>query len=335
MAVSNLSKQLITFGIGVGVGVGGTYSLYQWNARRSAENYSRQLRGQLTPKEKELEAQNTSLGTARSQLESQQALEAHYKAQLSDKDAAFEKFRQEHELRINSLTDDIESLQQRVRQGRGRATEKAAAPTPGAPSTAPQRPVISYDYSDVDGRFHLYDPDIWVEGNETLDVKQSFHLKGEVFAQENGSLMTERLQLSEVVKAADGSYREVAQATLVDAHFNYVNPPPPPTPDRKGWGLSVLLTMGPSFSRQDDTPWVRFGGAVNLFRLGQFGLAGGISSNLDFRTMPRFIEGTGGEVLVTWRPLSRLNVMLGAGVHLPLAEPTRVQPALNAGFILY
>ncbi|KFA87950.1 hypothetical protein [Archangium violaceum] len=324
---------LITFGLGVGLGAEGCSRYHQWHAPSSA-TYARQLNGQLTPEEKQLEAQNTLLGTAQSQLESQKALEAQYKAQLSEKDAAFEKFRQEHALRIQSLTDDVESLQQQVRQGRGRAAETTVVPTPGTPNTPAQRPAITYDYSDTDGRFHLYDPDIWVEGNETLDVKQLFHLKGEVFAQENGSLMTERLQLSEVVKAVDGSYREVAQATLAEAHFDYVNPPPPPAPSQNGWGLSVLLTVGPTFSSLPDAPWVRFGGAVNVFRMGHFGLAGGLSSAFDFRS-EQFIRGTGGDVLVTWRPRSQLNLMLGGGVHLPLVDPTRVRPALVAGFVLY
>ena len=96
----------------------------------------------------------------------------------------------------------------------------------------------------------------------------------------------------------------------------------------------MLLTVGPTFSSQPDAPWVRFGGAVNVFRLGQFGLAGGLSSTFDVRS-EQFLRGTGGDVLVTWRPLSQLNLMLGAGVHLPLVDPTRVRPALVAGFVLY
>lgn len=331
MTSTNPSRSFLSLGLGVGLGAAATAMLL-YPKTQSAETYARQLHGQLSDKERELEAMNTSLGTAQSRLVSQNSLEEQYKAQLSDKDAAFEKFRQAHDLRIKSMSENLEALRQQVHQGRGHATELAAASPPGSPAAPSSRPVIAYEYSDSQGRFHLSDPNIWVEGDETLDVNQLFLLKGEVFAQKNGSLMTERLQLSEVVKARDGSYTEVAHATLADAHFQYTNPPLPPEPNRDGLGLSVLLTVGPSFSSQTSVPWVRFGGAVNVLRLGSFGLAGGLSS--DFRPQ-RPLDGTGGEVLVTWQPHPRLNVMLGAGVHLPLTDPTRVQPALNAGFILY
>lgn len=336
MTFTNPSRPLVALGIGVGLGVVGTTLYYQWSARKFDHNYTRQLEGRLTDKERQLEAQNAQLGTAQSKLMSQDELEKRYQAQLSEKDKAFEAFRREHDLKIKSMTDDLESLQERVSNGRGRVTEVAPQPAPGNPSTPAWRPAIAYDYSDADGRFHLTDPDIWVEGNETLDVKQLFELKREVFAQTNGSLMTERLQLAEVVKAEDGSYREVAQASLVNAHFTYVNPPPPPpASSQNGLGLSWMLTAGLRVPGPWHPRWVRFGGAVNVFQLGELGLAGGLSSDLELDTLNQFLHGTGGEVLVTWRPDSRLNVRLGAGIHLPLANPTAVQPALNVGFILY
>ncbi|PTL83706.1 hypothetical protein DAT35_09500 [Vitiosangium sp. GDMCC 1.1324] len=296
---------------------------------RAHREYARQLEGRLTEKERQLEALNTRLGTAQSQLERQSDLENQYKAQLTEKDAAFESFRKQHDLVVRSMSDSLSSLHEQVHGGREQVRVVETPPTPGG--TAPAQPVISYEYVDPNGRFHLSDPNIWKEGDELLEIQQLFRMRGQVFQQKDGALQTERVQLFEVVKKEDGSYQELAEASLVDSHFSY-NTPPPPAPSEQPWAVKPLLTLGAWLPRQrDESLPVRLGAAAQVLRLGPFGLAAGLS----YEIAPE--PALGPDVLVTFRPSPRLNVSVGAGVHLPLWGRDQLQfaPTVNACFHLY
>jgi hypothetical protein len=298
---------------------------------REAE-YQRQLSGKLTDREKEIEALNTQLGLARSQLVTQDSLDEKYKALLTAQDAAFEQFRREHALALKSISNSILALQQETRGGTETAHEVTPSPAvPGQSATPAGRPVIAYEYTDTQGRFHLSDPDIWVQGDEVLQMKQFFRVKGTVLQQVDGSLMTERVQLLEVApEGKAGQYRQLAEASLVDADFTYSNPPVE-GPSRGGlkFGPSWMATLGTSF-RSDAL--LRFGGSARLVRLGGFGLATGLSS--DFESW----EGTGGDAFVTYTPSihgRELGLVVGGGVHLPIGGSTRVRPNLTLNFVIY
>jgi hypothetical protein len=297
------------------------YQSQEWQ-RREAE-YQRQLAGHLTAREKEIEALNTKLGTAQSQLVTQADLDKKYEALLTSRDADFEKFRREHALALKSISTSILSLQEQVQTGTERA--QVEKPAEGQPPGA--QPVISYEYADKEGRFHLADPDIWKEGDEQLTLKQLFRVQGTVLRQVDGSLMSERVQLQEVASDGSGKYRELAQAQLVDANFTYSNPPDEPAPAPTG--MSLMATMGTSLS---SSSLLRFGASARVFRLGSAGLAGGMSS--DFKSL----EGSGGDAFVTYSPHLRgreLGLVLGGGVHLPLGGSQRVRPNLTLSFVVY
>jgi hypothetical protein len=295
--------------------------------RREAE-YQRQLSGHLTAREKEIEALNTRLGTAHSQLVTQSDLDKKYRELLTSRDAEFEKFRKEHALALKSLSTAIFDLQEQV-QG-GKESAHVVSPPPGQPGegAAPAvQPVIAYEYVDKEGRFHLTDPNIWSEGDEVLLLKQLFRVQGTVLRQEDGSLMSERIQLQEVSKEAEGKYRELAVAQLVDANFTYANPPEDAPPPNQG--ISYMATLGTSFRSEG---MLRFGASARVLRLGSAGLAGGLSS--DFNSL----EGSGGDAFLTYTPSLRgreLGLVLGGGVHLPLGGSTRVRPNLTLSFVIY
>jgi hypothetical protein len=300
---------------------------------REAE-YQRQLAGHLTENEKQIEAFNAQLGMMRSQLVTPADLDKKYTALLTARDADFEKFRRDHALIVKSLSDSIFELKQRAPDGMEEAHEEPS-PASGLGDTATPsvKPVISYAFADKDGRIHLNDPDIWVQGDEDLEMKQFFRVKGTVVQQKDGSLMAERIQLLEVFPdgQAAGQYHELAEARLVDASFTYANPPQegPPSGGWVKWGPGWMATMGTSFRSEH---LLRFGASASVVRLGDVGLAGGLSSDFDS------LEGSGGDAFVTYSPTFRgkqLGLALGGGVHLPIGGTTRVRPNLTLNFIVY
>ncbi|MCP3140070.1 hypothetical protein [Pyxidicoccus xibeiensis] len=317
----------------LGSAAGGAYLFHRYSnadwERREAE-YQRQLQGHLTAREKEIEALNTQLGTARSQLVTQDDLDKKYAALLTSRDADFEKFRREHDLALKSISNSLFSLKQRAEDGMEEA--HVVGPAPAAPGGTPApdaKPVIAYAFADKQGRVHLTDPDIWVQGDEDLEMQQYFRVKGTVVQQTDGSLMAERIQLVEVFQ--EGSeYRELAEARLVDANFTYSNAPQEGPPSRwVKWGPGWMATVGTSFRSERV---LRFGASASVVRLGDVGLAGGMSSDFDS------LEGSGGDAFVTYTPSYKgrqLGVALGGGVHLPLGGTQRVRPNLTLNFIVY
>lgn len=318
----------------LGAAAAGAYAYHRYRDadwERRYNEYQRQLHGQLTESEKQMQALNTQLGVARAQLVTQDTLDAKYHALLTARDADFEQFRREHALALKSISNSLLELQEQEQGGTETAREVPPAPTqPGEPATPSARPVITYEYTDKEGRFHLADPDIWVQGDETLQLKQFFRVEGTVLQQTNGSLMTERVQLVEVTPDGSGQYRTVAQARLLDADFTYANAPlegPPPALVK--WGPAYMATIGSSFRTSS---LLRFGASARVVQVGPVGLAGGASS--DFQSL----EGSGGDAFLTYTPSFRgreLGLVLGGGVHLPVGGTQRVRPNVTLNFVVY
>ncbi|WPB80006.1 hypothetical protein KYC5002_12770 [Archangium violaceum] len=202
-------------------------------------------------------------------------------------------------------------------------------PPPGEPTVPSVHPVIAYEYTDPEGRVQLKDPNIWVQGDEELQLQQLFRVEGTVLQQTNGSLMTERVQLQEVSADGTGKYRELAAARLVDASFTYANAPLAGPPGGLKWGPSWMATVGTSFRSES---LLRVGASARVVKWGPVGLAAGLSS--DFLSL----EGSGGDAFVTFTPSVKgreLGLVLGGGVHLPLGGTQRVRPNLTVSFVVY
>jgi hypothetical protein len=313
---------------------GGAYAYHHYREadwERRYDEYQRQLQGKLTESEKQTQALNTQLGVAHAQLVTQGTLDEKYRALLSAQDANFEKFRREHALALQSLSHSVFELQQREQGGTETAREEPPAPTqPGGPLPLAAQKVISYEFTDKEGRVHLKDPDIWVQGDEELQMEQFFQVEGTVLQQTDGSLMTERLQLIEVSPEGMGKYRPLTQARLVEANFTYANAPQQAPPQGLvKWGPSYMATLGTSFR---PTNLLRFGGSVRAVQVGPVGLAGGLSS--DFHSL----EGSGGDAFLAYTPSlggRELGLVLGGGVHLPVGGTQRVRPNVTLNFVVY
>ncbi|QRO02059.1 hypothetical protein JRI60_25135 [Archangium violaceum] len=318
----------------IGSAAGGAYAYHRYKDadwERRDDEYQRQLQGKLTESEKQMQELNTQLSLARAQLVTQGTLEEKYQAQLTARDADFEKFRLEHALALKSISNAVFELRQQELGGTQTAREEPPAPTrPGEPTIPPDQRAISYEFTDKEGRVHLEDPNIWVQGDEKLQLAQFFRVEGTVLQQTDGSLMTERVQLIEVAPEGTGKYRPLTQARLVDADFTYANAPREGAPPALvKWGPSFMATIGSSFRTAS---LLRFGGSARVVQVGPVGLAGGLSS--DFQSL----EGSGGDAFLTYTPSFRgrqLGLVLGGGIHLPLGGTQRVRPNVTLNFVIY
>ncbi|MBZ4415749.1 hypothetical protein [Myxococcus sp. RHSTA-1-4] len=289
--------------------------------------YQRQLSGELSAKEKEIEAPDPELDLARARLETRAQLEQQYRAQLTKKDEDFEAFRKSHGLRVQSLSNALFELQQQARNGTAKAQVVEPASRPGECAPDLGQTPIAYEYADADGRVRLTDPNIWLQGDERLTLTQRFRVRGTVLRQVDGSLMTDRVELIEISPKGEGKPRELARAALEDASFSYANAPhevPPPGGSSPSWMVTLAASPDTDFS-------LRFGPSARLVRLGRVGFAAGLTS--DFKSL----EGTGAEAFLTYTPSVGgrvLNLALGGGIHLPVGGYTRVRPSLSVNFII-
>lgn len=278
--------------------------------------YKRQMAGQLTTKEQQLEAANNALGIAQSKLLSQSDLLKAYEADKIKTNADFEKFKKQYQLQIDSYQKTIAQLEQQLKGGTvvvsGGEPRQPTDPKPDKQFDKPidpQKSKLAYDWKSNDGRAEFQDPDVFSSGNETLTLHQNFVITGEIYKQKTGFLKTERLQLDEVVltgKNKDGTpvYKTVASAKIVDSKFNY--------------------------TEQSPDTWVPHKGV--------FGLWGVVSANfaLNNGLNPRFLLGTGIEFL-NWKGLGLgtqlyldTNVWQDSGFGIDLAyRPTIKGATLN------
>ncbi len=191
------------------------------NKNEALETYNRQLQGQLSDKEKELQETHTELGLAKSDLVTRKELAESLKKDNEEKDKNFDKFKEEHNLKIKSKDRAIASLKQKINKG----TSSVVILDPQACNL--DNCVISYSWEDNLGRFKLKDPNILEINNETFESNQLFKVYGEIWEQQDGSLQTRRLVLREVYKDESGKYKDIedAKADIIDFEFQYHNPP--------------------------------------------------------------------------------------------------------------
>jgi F0F1-type ATP synthase membrane subunit b/b' len=308
------------------------FLLFLWHSKsnqlsqlqQALDLYHRQMSGQLTDAEKKLESANNALGVAQSKMMEQSTLASAYKKENIQTSAEFEQFKKQYKLQLESYQRTIAQLQEQIN------SKNSTVITTNNPRTAtdpppdeqfdhaidPKKEKLSYDWKSGDGRFELYDSDIFVANTtKTFTLSQHFRVTGEIYEERIGFLRTQRLTLEEVVvdgKNSDGSvrYKVVGMAKVVDSKFNYTVASP-------------------------DT-WVPHKGIIGLW--------GVISGNLGFNNglNPRFLLGTGLEVL-QWKGIG-LGAQLyfdtsvwkdsGFGIDLayrPTIKNTRLNIALDVG----
>lgn len=272
--------------------------------------YKRQLSGQLTDKEKQLQAANEALGISQSKFMEQKDLIKAFQEENLKVNADFEKFKKQYNIELDSYHRTVASLKEQLKT-KGTTTVVVNQPTePGS------KEKISYNWKSGDGRFELTDPDIFSPTVEkTFTLNQNFKIIGEVYREKAGFLKIQKLTIDEVIidgKNTDGSvkYKTIGTAKIIESHFNYTE-------------------------RAPDS-WIP--------KKGVFGLWGVVTANFGFNNglNPRFLLGTGLEFL-QWRGLGiGLQLYLdvnqwqdsGFGVHLsyrPTIKATQLNIGVNLG----
>lgn len=189
----------------------------------SLETYKRQVRGQLSEKERVLQSANKELGVLRADLVTQKELAEELKKSNLEKDRTFDVFKKKHSLQIKSKDKAIARLKQKI--GGGNTTVVITPYRDNCKDV--DKCVVSYEWEESLKRFKLTDPDIFTKDNELFETNQLFRVYGEVWEQKDGSLQIRRLVIREVYLDENGDLQliEDGKADIVDSEFKYSNEP--------------------------------------------------------------------------------------------------------------
>lgn len=317
-------------------------------AQQALDLYKRQMAGQLTDKEKALEQANNNLGITQSKLMEQTDLAKAYAAENIKVNKEFEAFKKQNNLEIESYNRTIATLQEELKN------QNTTTVTTNNPRTAtdprpdkqfdhpidPQQEKLTYDWKSGDGRFELYDPDVFVASEpKTFKLNQSFRVTGEIYREKIGFLKTERLTIEEVSpdgKNPDGSvkYKTLGTAKVVDSKFNYTERSPAEWMPKDRW-FGVWGILGLGYSIKDlSTQSLAVSTGVRFLQWPKVGL--GLNTQLFFDT--RTFSNSGWGLGIDYRPTikdTRLNVGVGFNVYTPFNSNIGKDYFYNIGLLFY
>jgi len=273
------------------------------------ETYNRQLQGQLTEKEKQLQEQNKSLGIARSQLVTQKELADQLQQSNEELDYKFQSFIKKYNLEIASRDLTIDQLKQKITDGNSTVTVGKSC------TDLSKDCIISYSWEDTLGRFKLQDPNIFTKHDEVFYANQLFRVYGETYRQKNGSLQTRRIVLREVY-LKDGKYVEIpdAKVEVVDSNFTYTNPPILEI-EPKLFNLRLIAVAGVNIIK--DAGVTKFGTGVEFMSYKDVGLNSHLA--FDFRDLKRSEIRLGAEYNLKLFD-TQTNIGLGIALGTPLEK---------------
>jgi uncharacterized protein YeaO (DUF488 family) len=309
--------------------------------------YKRQMAGQLTAKEQELEQEHLNLGLAESKLMEQKDLAKAFEQEKIQVSSEFAAFKKQYKIELESYQRTVASLQEQLKSKNTTVVtannpREVTDPPPDAQFDHiidPKKEKIAYDWKSGDGRFELDDPDIFVAGGvKTFTLNQNFRVTGEVYREKVGFLKTQRLTLEEVVpdgKNTDGSakYKTVGTAKIVDSKFNYTEKSPDSWVPRKGvfglWGV-VSANFGLNNGLNP-----RFLLGTGLQFLSWKGLGLGLQLYLDTTVW----QDSGFGIDLAYRPTIRtaqLNIAVSLGLATQFRQPFQSYiPMLGLKFYLW
>lgn len=309
--------------------VGGLLALWlvkshQMNKLQAAMDlYKRQVSGQLTDKERELQSANTALGIAQSKFMTQESLAKSFEQEKIQQSAEFEKYKKKYKIELESYQKTIATLQQQINNGSTVVVVKPENNTARPDGLIdPKKDKITYSWKSNDNRFELNDQDIFTPNNEIFKLRQNFKIVGEVYRETAGFLKTQKLTLEEVIedgKNADGSikYRTVATAQVVDSKFNYSERAPDYWVYKKGVFVLrgvISASFGLAISGTDVSPRFLIGTGLSFLEYKGFGLA--VQLFIDVNV----IQNTGMGLTLLYRPTvkdTKLNFGIGLSAHTP------------------
>jgi hypothetical protein len=333
--LSLLGNKIFLWAI-IAVGIFGTFQMRSCQEAKYNEKiatYERQLSGQLTDKERELQKMHKEMGVAQSELMTRDELIKRLEKDKEEVDASFEAFKKEHNLQIRSRDRTIASLEQKLKGGNSSTEVVAISPNDEGCKGIESRCIISYNWEDNLKRFKLTDPNIFERGNELFESAQVFKIYGEVYEQKDGSLQTRRLVLREVYQNEQGEYIPIpdAKADIIDSQFEYHNPP---TIETEFSWLDLFrlraIALG-TVAAFPDSGALKLGLGVEFFQFKGFGI--NTHTALDFKDVEKWEQRIGAAYMPTILD-QELNLGLGLSVGTPFAKFGQ-QWSLNIDLIFY
>lgn len=303
-------------------------------------------RHQLDVRDAQLQQLNIELGLAKSRLVEERELNKKYRDEISKFPDKLQKLIKEYELSLASRDETITKLASKIKGGTTTIVVKEPDNTDDNGNNSVSNDsntgvVISYEWRDPYNRFHLIDPDIFTQNNETFTIEQYLRIKGWVFHGKNGRLQTKKIEIQELVPDGvneDGSPRYRAlddvSATIVDSTFEYVD-----LAEAHKRSLLDIFTFR-ILATFDST--LSPGLGLELIDLGRYidyvnvGLSVGTTfdvSNINGNSL-RYSRLTTGLHYHFIPPLLDTNVALGLTIGVPLWNITHPVFALTATFYL-
>jgi len=274
-------------------------------------------RSVLTAKDAAIQLLNVELGISQSSLVDLSELNSKYKSEINGFPDKLRQIIDSYELKIQSRDHTIASLRNTIRGG---TTEVVVTvPDNGAGSGPPSQnnQIISYKWTDTYNRFHLIDPDIFVQDNEEFSYNQYVSIKGYVLFGKDGKLQIRRVELHEVIpngRDASGNmiFKDVpgSKMELVDSTFEYADLN---SNERSLWDVvhpRLIASIGAQASVLPPKIEARPGVGVEVINLGRYIDYANLGLNL--KVIPDFDNVLGGSIL---------NTKIGAGLNYTIAPP--------------
>jgi len=292
------------------------------------QEYNRQLSGQLSDKERELQEANESLDVLKSEFVSQSELNKRLKAEKEGLSSEFNAFVKKHNLEIKSRDKTILSLKQQITDGTS-TVEITDSNSDFDCGVIKHNCVLSYSWTDKYHRFSLMDIDIFVPDNEVFLSKQLFKVYGEVWKEKNGNLKVRRLILKEVVEE-DGAYRELGQAEILESSFEYNTDL---EIEKGSWRdlFRIRAIMLASVTAFPDLAYTRFGLGMEFFNWRGVGI--NTHSALNFKDVKKWEQRIG----ISYSPKFKkvdLNFAFGISAGTPFSNLFR-EVSVNGDLIFY
>jgi hypothetical protein len=182
-------------------------------------------RNQLTKKDAEVQQLDTRLQIAESNLLAQRELNRQALSELSNE---VKDLMKKYDLELQSRDETIAKL---VNSVKGGSTNVTVENTTNIDREVLESVKIGYSWADKFKRFHLQDPNIWDEGDETFKAQQHLRVRGYVLQGKDGKLQTRHVDVEEIYqKGLDENGKPIfdrvpgSSFELVDADFSYVDP---------------------------------------------------------------------------------------------------------------
>jgi F0F1-type ATP synthase membrane subunit b/b' len=319
--MKNLVTIIIVAILFAAIGAFTTYVVLRNKYKDTLETYERQLKGELTDAEQELQEANEQLQTLRAELIREKELADLAKADLADDYyKKVQNLRRKYNMELDSYSRTIARLEQEI-EGMGETTvevDSSDTTKTKIDICAEDMPPIKYTYTLPQGdikRFHLTDPDICEKGDENLTINQTFSMQMVIQQQEDGFLKTQQVWLNEI----DPITKEViaeAELDLDACDFKYRAKPPELPVEPLDWRLMWFNFLNPNILVSYDTEKCP-GVGLELLRIWRLGANVRYNHDVDDSDDSRLSSGL--VYHIGWGAVET-NVGVGGSVSTPISD---------------